>query len=215
MRSLSENWPGAHPVRSGMICECTRCRVRRADQLVERLSDQSLSTALIHAQHARAEELAAEAGRASTMTLKPINPTIRWSAPASVSDILAKRGPASLEDKGKRRVYRVTRDGREVYFGIVHGSNKSVADRIREHAANIGWTPAQRRFSESKQLAKKLEERRRTTFVRYADIPATRGYRADPKHLHAIELLLQNSLRPQIYIPQSLTFEDEAYVDQV
>lgn len=51
MRDLTENRPEARPSgHDGMICECRRCRARRADRYVERLADRSLSTALRHAQ---------------------------------------------------------------------------------------------------------------------------------------------------------------------
>lgn len=208
MHDVSENWPESRAGCDRIVCECVRCRrVRPTDRYVERLADQSLSTALRHAQ-LRAETDAGEAGRASTMVLKPIDPVIGWSAPASVSDILAERAP-SFEARGKLRAYRITRAGRELYFGIVYAPGQSVAQRIRDHAANTGFTPAQRGRSESKQLAKLLADKRRTTMVRFADIAAPAAYRSDPKYLHAIELLLQNALRPLVYIPSSLTFEDD------
>jgi hypothetical protein len=208
MRNLSENWPKTAMPQHRIVCECIRCRRSRVSQrYVERLADQSLSTALRHAQD-WAEMETDETGRASTMLLKPLDPAIRWSAPASVSDILAKRA-ADFEVPGRLRAYRITRDGKELYFGLVYAPGQSVGQRIRDHVANTGFSAARRRRSESKQLAKLLEDKRRTTMVRFADIAAPSPYRSDPKYAHAIELLLQNSLRPLIYIPSSLTFEDE------
>jgi hypothetical protein len=207
MRDLSENWPENVPVRHRILCECVRCRrVRLSNRYVERLADLSLSTALRHAQD-WAELDWSEAGRKSTMVLSPIEREIRWSAPASVSDILAKRAP-DFEVPGRLRAYRITRDGKELYFGIVFGAGQSVGERIREHAANTAFTPAQRARSESKQLAKLLQEKRRTTMVRFSDISIPAPFRKDPKYLHAIELLLQSSLRPLVYLPSSISFED-------
>jgi hypothetical protein len=211
MRGVSEH--RSETMRQAMVCECLRCRKRRVDGYVERLAGQSLSTALRHAQDPW-DHLAHEAGHKSTAILPPINPELRWSAPVSVSDIVNDRPAAALLDEpGKLRLYRITRDGRNVYFGIVHAPDQSVSKRIKSHLQNTGWAAAQRRRSESKQLAQLLQDKKKTTFVRYADIKAPPRYRNDPKYLHAIELLAQSALRPQIYIPQNLTFEDEDDAD--
>jgi hypothetical protein len=207
MRGMSEH--RSETTRQTMVCDCLRCRKRRVDGLVERLADQSLSTALRHAQDPW-EHLAHEAGHKSTTILPPISPALRWSAPISVSDLDNDRPAAApFAEPGKLRLYRITRDGRNVYFGIVHAPGQSVSKRIKSHLQNTGWTAAQRRRSESKQLAQRLQDKKKTTFVRYANIDAPPRYRKDPKYLHAIELLAQSALRPQIYIPQNLTFEDE------
>src|SRR3954470_7720273 len=120
MRSVSEHWPETYRGRQSMVCECLRCRTRRADDYVERLASQSLSTALRHAQDPW-EQFASEAGRASTTTLPQIDRKLHWSAPASISDIINGRTPTTtgFEDKGKLRIYRITRGGKNLYFGIL------------------------------------------------------------------------------------------------
>jgi hypothetical protein len=59
----------------------------------------------------------------------------------------------------------------------------------------------QPKLGESKQLGKLLQGKK-TTFVRYADINAPLRYRNDPKYLHAIQVLAQNALHPQITTPE-------------
>jgi hypothetical protein len=207
--------------RRGMVCECLRCRKRRVDGLVERLADQSLSTALRHAQDPW-EDVADEAGRASTTTLPPITRELRWSAPASIVDVANGRVPEfnepnkQIKKRNKLRLYRITHGRKNLYFGIVHGVNKSVSDRIKEHWMAPAGTAKQRERSEAKQLAKWLKDNKsnlQATLVRYADIDAPTPYRHDPKYVHAIELLAQSALRPQIYVRGSLTFEDEDDAD--
>jgi len=202
MRSVSEYRPEHGRGRQSMVCECLRCRTRRTDDYVERLASQSLSTALRHAQDPW-EQSASVAGRASTTPLPPIDRNLRWSVPASVSDIINRRAAAitGFDDKGKLRMYRITRGGKDLYFGIVSGPGQSVSSRIRDHFKNTRRSVPQPKLGESEQLGKLLQGKK-TTFVRYADINAPLRYRNDPKYLHAIQVLAQNALHPQISTPE-------------
>jgi hypothetical protein len=237
MRNLSENWPEMPMPRHRILCECVRCRQRRiSDNYIERLADQSLSTALRHAQD-WAEMEADEAGLDRTKRAGPpkgliLRQSIRWSKPASVAEILDEHAETLLKDdffkplSNKRlRLYCVTRGGKVLYIGLIYGTGQSVGNRIRQHAGRgkeIRDRAPWPRGSESKQLAAMLKQKKTqdATNVQFADITVPKGYTPDPKYAHAIELLLQNSLRsqtedkqPQIYFSGNLTFEGEDDVE--
>jgi hypothetical protein len=209
MRRLSEDWPEARLALDGrhaLLCVCDRCRVRRANRYVERLADQSLSTALRHAQDGWEDGW--EAGRRSTTALPGIG--VAWSAPVSLAELAAGAPTAAaFRDPGKLRLYRIHLAGsrRPLYLGMVSGARQSVARRLTEHLAGrkVG-----RQTSETRQLYEALRGApdRSKVLIRYADMPVPPGFRHDRKFLHGVEMLLQAAMRPTIHNPGSLTFED-------
>ena len=205
MLNPREDWPEIRPRPHLGSCPCRSCRGRSADRYVERLASQSLSTALRHAQDPG--EAAHEATRPSEMSVGPIGP-IAWSAPVSVYDIVNRRAPKDFETKGRYRVYRITRDGKELYVAGVWSPTKSVADRIREHHDG-GVIETKLRTSEQHNIRKLIKQVPTRTMVRYADVIAPPGHRAGPKLTHAVELLLATKIKPQIYMPNVVSFEDD------
>jgi hypothetical protein len=165
---------------------------------------------LRHAQNRSEDQW--EAGRRSSTRLPGLD--VRWSAPVSVKDLSAKKSKptgraASFADKGKLRVYRIYRTGQSkpIYIGMVRGSSQSVAGRIRDHVAGkkVG-----RATSETKQLADLLASVKDPSqlLVRFGEVTPPPRFRNDAKFLHGVEMLLQAALKPKIYNPGSLTFEE-------
>lgn len=217
MRTMSEAWPevrrGRGAIHNGLVCECRRCRVQRGS-LVERLADQSLSTALRHAQDDPWE--AGWATEADSPTILPSLGPIRWSAPVSLRD-LNNRTPASraFREKGKLRLYRICKPGerRPLYVGMVHGARQSVAQRIYDHLNpnKVGTSPR----SATRAL---LVELMRDTpaadlnrlMIRFAEPPVPAGFRNNPQFLHAVELLAQQALDAKHRNKDGVvTFEDK------
>jgi hypothetical protein len=201
----------------GRRCWCRRCQQDR--KLVDDLSRASLSAALRHAQNRYEYEDgyedefdAWEAGRRSKTSLPALD--VAWSAPASMKDLSTKKPgakdpAAKFYDRGKLRVYRIYKAGQSkpLYIGMVRGASKSVVDRLREHQSGkkVG-----RATSETKQLADALAAVTDPSqlLIRYGEIDAPKRFRNDAKFLHGVEMLLQAALKPQIYNPGSLSFEE-------
>jgi hypothetical protein len=216
MRYMSEAWPEARSGRDGMhnglVCSCRSCRVRRSD-LVERLADQSLSTALRHSQD-EGREAEWEAGRRSSTSLPSIG-RIPWSAPVSIGDLKAGAPAAGpFRAKGKYRLYRICRPGgrHPLYVGMVHGATQSVSGRINDHLSGKGAGKTD--LSTTKRLHDELKgmsaQDRNRLLVRFAEPPVPPALKGSPQFLHAVELLAQQAMRAKHRNRGNVvTFEDE------
>jgi hypothetical protein len=224
---MHENWP---PVSHAYGCRCARCR--RGDPMIERLADQTLSTALRHAQNRAESELGAESATPAGRITLP-GKWSGWSGAVSLKVLFAPGAPKIFTQKprpitdGYGLLYRVYEEHKQrpLYIGMAY--KDSIHDRVVSHLRGVvrkSGTPAQNQ--QTRTLAARLPQiatvqseivklQILTTQpalgllkVQFGKVEADSGYTMSPKVLHVFEAALQVLEKPHSYVGSSRTFEE-------
>ena len=218
----AENWPrDLH----GGGCGCSRCRRRST---IDRLADQSLSTALRHAQSRAEADFGEEAASPPGRVTLP-GSFSGWKRPVTLAELFADPPPAPYGATAFPALYRIYAEGTQIplYVGMV--LKTSIAARVASHVRRLitrhgapaktaqvkaiaATSPAdfQRKRSEIARLRVLVAQiaGARRVKVQFGTVELDGGRRPDPKLLHAYEAALQVIERPRAYVGGVWTFED-------
>jgi hypothetical protein len=227
MRNMREDWPEIRARPRAGAYDCRRCRARHADRYVERLANQSLSTALRHAQDAwESEARYWPEAEWPGGDIKLPGRFSGWSRPTPLNDVVSATSGVFTLSKAKL-LYRIA-DGQPQPLYIGSAYTQTIQSRVMKEIGElrarnwIGVTHTLKPFDYKTATLNDIPPKRRGEIeklrlaaaktsgqitVQYGKVEETSWYPVDSKLLHTFELALQVLERPQSYFSSSRTFE--------
>lgn len=223
-----ENWPR---LACSDGCGCQRCR--RADRLVDRLANRSLSVALRHAQDLESDFGYEAATPAGSITLPGM--FSGWRGAITLGELFGTDPPLPFRSKspppgpGQGLLYRVYQNNKQrpLYIGMAY--RDSIQNRVASHFKSVttkaGKLAKTRMVMTLASLAKttptdkwrsEIAKLRALTAaaglnaiikVQYGKVTPPAGLPLDAKLVHAFESALQVIERPHSYVGSARTFE--------